>query len=49
MAREYYVNTSHEGEFVVGLQVFFSWCRGFPFYLRVTSSETLYWMVPSWS
>ena len=37
------------GAFVVGLQVFLLWCRGFPFQLRVTSSKTLFWMVPSWS
>jgi len=42
MAREYYVNTSLEGAFVVGLEVFFLWCRGFPFQLRVTSSKTSY-------
>jgi hypothetical protein len=42
MARDYYANTSHVGAFVVGLEMFFLGCRGFPFQLRVTSRKTLY-------
>lgn len=42
MARDYYVNTSHVRASVVGLEMFFLGCRGFPFQLRVTSRKTLY-------